>query len=240
MITESTAVIFQKIRKNTTLFDDALSAGEKVKAKYYAEQCVSLYYLLAKKVPLREFEYRDQAQGWEIRIRELDTLPLAAMENQATSDTGPRERSLQRQKKSPRDAFISYSQPDQDVAKSLCSFLESNGITCWISPRDVLPGANYPASIIEGIDTSRIIILLFSKSSNTSRHVFRELEEAVLKNIRILPFRIDDEPLSDDMKYFINIHHWLDAFKESPETYFDELLGSIRSYLGTTCNDPTE
>ena len=37
------------------------------------------------------------------------------------------------------------------------------------------------------------------------------------------------------MKYFINIHHWLDAYKDSPETYFDELLGSIRSYLGTTC-----
>jgi len=240
MITESTAVIFQNIRKNTILFDDARSAGEKAKAKYHAEQCVSLYYLLAKKVPLREFEYRDQAKGWEIRIGELDTLPLAATANPATSDTGPGELSKQRQKKSPRDAFISYSQPDQDVAKSLCSFLESNGITCWISPRDVLPGANYPASIIEGIDTSRIIILLFSKSSNTSRHVFRELEEAVLKNIRILPFRIDDEPLSDDMKYFINIHHWLDAYKESPETYFDELLGSIRSYLGTVCNDPAE
>jgi hypothetical protein len=42
------------------------------------------------------------------------------------------------------------------------------------------------------------------------------------------------------MKYFINIHHWLDAYKDSPETYFDELLGSIRSYLGTTYNDPTE
>ena len=240
MINESTVEIFQKIRKNTKLFDDALSAGEKVKAKYYAEQCVSLFYLLAKKVPLREFEYRDNAKGWEIKIGELDTLPLPNTENIATSDTELDERSIKPQKKSPPDAFISYSQLDRDVAHSLCSFLESNGITCWISPRDVLPGANYPASIIEGIDKSRIIILVFSKSSNTSRHVFRELEEAVLKNIRILPFRIDNEPLSDDMKYFINIHHWLDAYKHTPETYFDELLGSIRSYLGTANNDPTE
>jgi hypothetical protein len=165
---------------------------------------------------------------------------LTNMENTATRDTGLNERSIKRQKKSPHEVFISYSQPDRDVAQSLCSYLETNGITCWISPRNVLPGANYPASIIAAIDNSRIIILVFSKSSNTSRHVFRELEEAVLKNIRILPFRIDDELLSDDMKYFINIHHWLDAFKNSPETYFDELLGSIRSYLGTTNNDPNE
>jgi hypothetical protein len=240
MIKESTAEIFQKIQKNTKLFDKALSAGEKVKAKYNAEQCVSLFYLLAKKVPLREIEYHDKAKEWEIKIVEIDTLPLTNTENKATSDTELDKRSIKHPKKSPPDAFISYSQLDRDVAHSLCSFLESNGITCWISPRDVLPGANYPASIIEGIDKSRIIILVFSKSSNTSRHVFRELDEAILKNIRILPFRIHDEPLSDDMKYFINIHHWLDAYKDSPETYFDELLGSIRSYLDTTNNNPTE
>ncbi len=209
------------------------------KLKYYAEQCVSLFYLLAKKVPLREIEYHDKAKEWGIKIVEIDTLPLTASKYTMISKTGLDEKSIVHPKKSPHEVFISYSKPDRDVAQSLCSYLETNGITCWISPRNVLPGANYPASIIAGIDNSRLIILVFSKSSNTSRHVFRELEEAILKNIRILPFRIDDEPLSDDMKYFINIHHWLDAYKETPETYFDELLGSIRSYLDTTNNNPT-
>jgi hypothetical protein len=236
---ESTAEIFQAIQKNSKIFDDTLSAGEKVKARYHALQCVSLFNLLAKKVPLREFEYRDRAKAWENKIEDLNSSPPTNAKISAMRDTDIDNRSIKCQKNSPHCAFISYSQPDRDIAQSLCTYLESNNISCWISPRDVLPGANYPASIIESIDKSRIIILVFSKSSNTSHHVFRELEEALLKNIRILPFRIDDEPLSDDMKYFINIHHWLDAYKNSPETYFDELLGSIRSYLGTADNDPT-
>jgi hypothetical protein len=237
---ESTAEIFQKIQKSTKFFDDALSAGEKVKAKYYAEQCVLLFNLLAKKVPLRGFEYREKAKGWEIKLEELNTLASTYPQNTATNNVEHKDISIEHQKKSQHAAFISYSHSDRAVAQSLCSFLESNGIICWISPRDVLPGANYPASIIEGIDNSKIIILVYSKSSNISHHVFRELEEALLKNIRILPFRIEDVPLSDDMKYFINIHHWLDAYEDSPESYFEELLGSIRSYLGRAKNDPDQ
>jgi hypothetical protein len=124
MIKESTAEIFEKIQKNTKFFDEALSAGEKVKAKHYAEQCVSLFYLLAKKVPLREYEYRDKAKVWEIKIEELNTLPAANLEKTATSKIIIDEKSIERQKKSQNVVFISYSQADRDIAYSLCSFLE--------------------------------------------------------------------------------------------------------------------
>ena len=233
MQTESTAELFQKIKKNSHFFKKALAGGETAKAKYYADKCAELYCSLADRVPLREHEYLGNAKEWKSKIEGLETIPMAGGKNAAINDILIDEIPKKSQQKPPHKAFISYSHPDQKVAYSLCAYLESQGILCWIAPRDILPGANYSSSIIDGIDKSMIIILIFSKSSNISRHVFRELEEALFKNIRILPFRIEDIPPSEDMRYFINIPHWLDAFEDSPETYFDVLLGSILSYLDT-------
>lgn len=222
---ESTVEIFQKIKKYSDFFDTARAAGDRAKAHQYAEQCTRLYQILATKVPLREHEYLRHAKEWKTKLEGVQAIPAPAETAAADKKTSA---------SSPHAAFISYSHPDRMIAYSLCSFLESEGIRCWIAPRDILPGSHYSASIIEGIDKSRILILIFSKSSNCSSHVFRELEEALLKNIRILPFRIDDIPLSQDMRYFINIPHWLDAYRDKPETYFGELAGSVRAYLENT------
>jgi len=233
MQTESTEEIFHKIRKISQLFDNALAGGEIRKAKYYADQCAELYRHLATRVPLREHEYLGNAKEWKEKIAVPEAGYLSGEKNTAINGK-INENLKKKQQKPPHTVFISYSHPDLKIAFSLCSYLESQGIFCWIAPRDILHGANYSASIIEGIDKSRIIILIFSKSSNTSHHVFRELEEALFKNIRILPFRIENIFPSDDMRYFINIPHWFDAFENKPETYFDELLGSIQSYLNTS------
>ena len=40
------------------------------------------------------------------------------------------------------DVFISYAAKDRTVAEAACAALESEGIRCWIAPRDVLPGAD--------------------------------------------------------------------------------------------------
>lgn len=42
-----------------------------------------------------------------------------------------------------RDAFISYANQDTAVADALCAHLERRGVSCWIAPRDVPPGALY-------------------------------------------------------------------------------------------------
>jgi hypothetical protein len=39
-----------------------------------------------------------------------------------------------------RAVFISYASPDSVVADAVCLALEREGVTCWIAPRDVVPG----------------------------------------------------------------------------------------------------
>ena len=41
----------------------------------------------------------------------------------------------------PHDVFISYASEDHEVGEQVCGALEASGITCWIAPRDIPPGA---------------------------------------------------------------------------------------------------
>ncbi len=91
-----------------------------------------------------------------------------------------------------RNVFISYSQPDRDCAFELVARLESEGIPCWIAPRDIAPSADWAAEIMDAISAARTMILVFSAGSNQSPQVRREVERAVHRQLSILPFRIED------------------------------------------------
>jgi len=132
----------------------------------------------------------------------------------------------------PHDVFVSYSSRDKPVADAVCAALETRKIRCWIAPRDVLPGISYPRAIIGAIEGSRVMVLVYSSSSNTSPHVIRELGKAVAKGIIIVPFRIEDTPLSQDMEYLIGIPHWLDAVTPPLERHLEELARTVELLIG--------
>jgi len=129
------------------------------------------------------------------------------------------------------DVFISYSKRDKAVADALCAALEQRRVRCWIAPRDVLAGTNYGGALIDAISGARVMVLVFSASSNTSPQVIREVERSVSKGVAILPFRIEDVPLSKDMEFFIGIPHWLDALTPPVEGHIAELCESVARLL---------
>jgi hypothetical protein len=227
MKTDSPSDIFQKIRVAIKHFEKSMAAGEYESAGTMALEAGTYYRHLAKDVPLRNLEYLTKAKEWERKAEDLEELQKNAEKMQALNP-GPEVPVTGSGKKNHR-VFISYSNPDKDVALSICTYLESKGITCWIAPRDVVPSAHYPSSIIDAISECAVVLLVFSRHSNRSPHVFRELGEALAVKKPILPFRIEDEPPSKEMRYFINIHQWMDAFEKAPAFYFPELLLSVSS-----------
>lgn len=124
--------------------------------------------------------------------------------------------------------FISYVSVDRQIADSICDKLEENNINCWIAPRDVLPGEDFPKSIINAINESKVMVLIFSASANRSPHVTREVTKAVGKGIIIIPFRIEDAPMSESMEYLIGIPHWLDALTPPLEQHIFKLINIIK------------
>jgi TIR domain len=129
--------------------------------------------------------------------------------------------------------FISYSQPDRDCAFELVAQLEAGGVSCWIAPRDITPAEDWAAAIIEAISNARIMVLVFSASSNASPQVRREVERAVHKQLRILPFRIENVLPSQSLEYFLSAAHWLDAFPPPRAPHYARLGEYLRAGVNT-------
>src|ERR1700688_986528 len=131
-----------------------------------------------------------------------------------------------------RDVFISYSQPDHTCAFELVARLESEGINCWIAPRDIAPSADWAAEIMDAISSVRVMILIFSASSNLSPQVRREVERAVHKQLSVLPFRIENVLPSKSLEYFLSAQHWMDAFPPPREPHYARLCAYLKAQRG--------
>src|SRR6187549_3187937 len=130
------------------------------------------------------------------------------------------------------DVFISYASSDKAVADAVCSQLESlHRIRCWIAPRDVTPGASWAESIIDALDASKIMVLIFSSNANASMQIEREVERAVHKGINIIPLRIENAMPTKTLEYFISAPHWLDAMSAPFELHINKLAASIKALL---------
>ncbi len=129
------------------------------------------------------------------------------------------------------DAFISYSNLDRTVADAAVAVLESRGIRCWIAPRDITPGLDWSEAIVDAIERSSVMVLVLSAHANGSPQIKREVERAVNRGIPIIPFRIEDVPLSKALEYFISSPHWLDALTPPLEEHLHYLADTVQLLL---------
>jgi hypothetical protein len=129
------------------------------------------------------------------------------------------------------DVFVSHSVKDKAVADAIVARLEAGSVTCWIAPRDVVPGADWGESIIDAIESSRIMILIFSRNADASPQIKREVERAVNKGVYIIPFRVDDIPPTKSLEYFMSTSQWMDAFSPPLERHLDNLAKTVKAVL---------
>jgi division protein CdvB (Snf7/Vps24/ESCRT-III family) len=129
------------------------------------------------------------------------------------------------------DVFISYSNRDKAVADALCATLENRKIRCWIAPRDILPSEDYASTLITAISSSRILLLVFSKDSNASQFVMREVNAAVSRGIPIIPFRIEDVKPTQSMEFLLGTKNWLDALTPPLERHLLRLADTVQTLL---------
>jgi TIR domain len=129
------------------------------------------------------------------------------------------------------DVFVSHSEKDKAVADAVVARLEAESVSCWVAPRDIVPGADWGESIIDAIESSRIMILIFTQSANASRQIKREVERAVNKGVYVIPFRVDDVPPARSLEYFISTSQWMDAFPPPLERHLGNLAKTVKSVL---------
>jgi hypothetical protein len=129
------------------------------------------------------------------------------------------------------DVFISYASSDKAVADAVCHALESRRLRCWIAPRDVPPGANFRAAILEAIAQSRVLVLVLSAGANASRFVQAELGAAFDRGLSIVTLRREDVPLAPAVELCIRDSHWLDALTPPLEAHLVRLAEAVAQLL---------
>lgn len=140
----------------------------------------------------------------------------------------------------PHDVFLSHSSRDKKWADAACAVLERHRIRCWIAPRDITPGDEWGASIIKGINGSRMMVLIFSANANASSQVRREVDRAISQGMTVMPIRIENVRPEGAMEFALSNTHWLDAFTPSAGRHLEMVARSVKTLLGHEVETPID
>lgn len=135
------------------------------------------------------------------------------------------------------DVFISYSSHDQKVVEGLSAYLEQQKIRCFVAYRDIPHGVVWARAIVDALDESRMMVVVFSEHFNNSDQVDREIELASEDKKPILTFRISNDVFKGAKKYYLKNINWIDAFP-NPEVVFGQVLNNVEALLGVKHSAP--
>ena len=107
--------------------------------------------------------------------------------------------------------FISHSSQNSELAGKFCLEIEANGNECFIAPRDIRVGYEYAEEIVNGIDTSDILLVILTKEANESPHVLREVERCVSRRIPIVVYKVEKIELNKSLEYFLMTQQWYNS-----------------------------
>lgn len=124
----------------------------------------------------------------------------------------------------PARLFISHSSRDSAEAGALVAALEALGVACWISGRDIAPGANYQSAIVAAIEAASGLVLLLSAAANASGEVKKELSLASSLGCAVYPVRLGGAQPDAALRYELATRQWIDW--ESPADVARRLLAS--------------
>ncbi len=127
-------------------------------------------------------------------------------------------------------AFISHHSSQEKTARHLKTVLERNGVTGWMAPDDIDPGVAFDQAIIEQVERSDLIVLLFCAKSDQSRHVKRELMMAENNKKLIYPVRLEDID-AKGLAYWLNDYQWIDWIDRRDET-IQKVVETVKKQVG--------
>ena len=130
------------------------------------------------------------------------------------------------------EVFISHASDDREIAERVVAFLEGEGISCWIAPRDVRPGQEYGTAIIEAIERSGAVVLILSEHSNESQFVHKEVERAISKTKPVLPVRVREVAPAGALEFFVSSAQWVDAWRPPIEAHLAQLAATLKTIGG--------
>lgn len=111
-----------------------------------------------------------------------------------------------------RYVFISYKTEEKSYANQIRSRLTREGIPVWMAPDCIAGGENHTEEVSEAIKCCGAFILVLSQRAMQSPWISREVGTAIGAKKRILPFRIDNAPLTESFSFMLTGVQYYEAF----------------------------
>jgi hypothetical protein len=129
------------------------------------------------------------------------------------------------------DVFISHAHKDKGIAEAICTKLESAQVRCWIAERDISPDADWTEATRNAIESSRVMVLVFSENANAAPHIEREIAHAFYTKRIIIPLRLTNALPRRDFLFYLGNVRWFDAFSPSTEQHLEALTARINGMV---------
>ena len=131
------------------------------------------------------------------------------------------------------DVFISKSSKDDAFVNSLCQKIEENGISCWISHRDLSTHASehYGSDIVEAIEDSRALLFVLSRNSNRSEHCMRELSSACDLKKKVYVYQVEEVEPNKSLEYYLSQDQWLVDFEVLKTGNYERIIREVALFL---------
>jgi TolB-like protein/Tfp pilus assembly protein PilF len=123
------------------------------------------------------------------------------------------------------DIFISYSRRDSEQALSLAERLRASGMTVWIDQHGIEVATSWSKEIVDAIESSKVFVILLSRSSLASANVVKELSIASEAGRSVVPVDLEAVTIPSEFKY------QLAGLQRAQYTDFDSILRAL-SRLG--------
>lgn len=132
----------------------------------------------------------------------------------------------------PRQVFISYSSTDSEKAKEFVHRLEGAGVSCWISQRDIPPGADFALEIQKALINCKYYVILLTNAAQDSPYVMLELDQAFKQKKEIIPVALEDVVQNEKTNFYLNAKQCVDGIK-SLTAAVNKVLCKIKpEYIG--------
>jgi len=133
-----------------------------------------------------------------------------------------------------KSVFISHASKNFKLADDICSLIENRGISCWIAPRDIPPGASYGEEIARAIEQCSAVIFVMTEEANQSRAIANELELAFRHQRLIIPVRLNNIEPAQSLKFYVSNAQWVDAIYSPLKKRVDVLVNIINAATNNT------
>lgn len=125
------------------------------------------------------------------------------------------------------NTFVSYSHENAETVLPLVQSIEANGVSVWIDRDELRAGQNWAGQIVRAIKAADQFCLMCSAQAFESDHVRREVYLADKYGKTMVPIRLDETEMPEDIEYFLIGRQWVNLFATEEEERSDAILAIL-------------